>query len=359
MVPASMQPSPSEPGTSTITHLPPHLLSRPSEEGAWPPVLAITPPDIKQLNSNNGFSTHSESTRDSSVFMDGRLMMNFFSLFFTPFLSALSEALCFSFELPNIVCELDFFASCWVRRIHVQSSSSSVVSTVHIEVQFFLCFLPLSEILATFRFLRKVRVLQDHGFGLAQTVSGALRAFYPHLNRSLCSSTLLRSLNKWHLFNSILKHTWGGYSVSMSNHCYVIWLINSDPKFHSVSKTAEDNDILERTMTIGSWSFTQNLIQINWPIFRDTILSDDNLRISVLILDEFQQSSESKWCHPQPDRTGFQPGPITNNHHTPVTSPFNLERGKSDKKGLALVVEVSKGCRPEDQARGGVGVVEG
>lgn len=36
-----------------------------------------------------------------SVFMDGRLMMNFFSLFFTPFLSALSEALCFSFELPN------------------------------------------------------------------------------------------------------------------------------------------------------------------------------------------------------------------------------------------------------------------
>lgn len=58
---------------------------------------------------------------------------------------------------------------------------------------------------STHRFLRKVRVLQDHGLGLAQTVCGALGAFYPHLNRSLCSSALLRSLNKWHLFNSILK----------------------------------------------------------------------------------------------------------------------------------------------------------
>lgn len=37
-----------------------------------------------------------------SVFMDGRLVMNFFSLFFTPFLSALSEVLCFSLELPNM-----------------------------------------------------------------------------------------------------------------------------------------------------------------------------------------------------------------------------------------------------------------
>lgn len=71
MVPASMQPSQSEPGTSTITHPPPHLLSRPSEEGAWPPVLAITPPDIKQLNSNNSFSTHSETTRDSRSVTEG------------------------------------------------------------------------------------------------------------------------------------------------------------------------------------------------------------------------------------------------------------------------------------------------
>lgn len=37
-----------------------------------------------------------------SVFMDGRLLMNFFSLFFTPFLSALSDVLCFSFELVNM-----------------------------------------------------------------------------------------------------------------------------------------------------------------------------------------------------------------------------------------------------------------
>lgn len=34
--------------------------------------------------------------------MDGRLLMNFFSLFFTPLLSALSELLCFSLELLNM-----------------------------------------------------------------------------------------------------------------------------------------------------------------------------------------------------------------------------------------------------------------
>lgn len=39
------------------------------------------------------------------VFMDGRLVMNFLSLFFTPFLSALSEALCFSLELLNMSAE--------------------------------------------------------------------------------------------------------------------------------------------------------------------------------------------------------------------------------------------------------------
>lgn len=35
------------------------------------------------------------------VFIDGRLLMNFLSRFFTPLLSALSDALCFSLELPN------------------------------------------------------------------------------------------------------------------------------------------------------------------------------------------------------------------------------------------------------------------
>lgn len=34
--------------------------------------------------------------------MDGLLMMNFLSRFFTPLLSELSEELCFSLELPNI-----------------------------------------------------------------------------------------------------------------------------------------------------------------------------------------------------------------------------------------------------------------
>ena len=37
-----------------------------------------------------------------SVFMEGRLMMNFLSRFFTPLLSALSEVLCFSLELVNM-----------------------------------------------------------------------------------------------------------------------------------------------------------------------------------------------------------------------------------------------------------------
>lgn len=35
------------------------------------------------------------------VFMDGRLLMNFLSRFFTPLLSALSDALCLSLELLN------------------------------------------------------------------------------------------------------------------------------------------------------------------------------------------------------------------------------------------------------------------
>lgn len=37
-----------------------------------------------------------------SAFMVGRLMMNFFRRFFTPFLSMLSELLCFSLELLNM-----------------------------------------------------------------------------------------------------------------------------------------------------------------------------------------------------------------------------------------------------------------
>ncbi|MEQ2257332.1 hypothetical protein ILYODFUR_033822, partial [Ilyodon furcidens] len=54
-------PSQLEQGTSIIIHPLPRQLNQPLEE-VWPPALAISPPDIKQLNSNN---IHTEATSDS------------------------------------------------------------------------------------------------------------------------------------------------------------------------------------------------------------------------------------------------------------------------------------------------------
>lgn len=49
----------------------------------------------------------------------------------------------------------------------------------------------------TYRFLRKVGLLQHHWLGLTQTVSGARRVFNAHLHGSLCRCAALWSLNPW------------------------------------------------------------------------------------------------------------------------------------------------------------------
>lgn len=42
------------------------------------------------------------------------------------------------------------------------------------------------------------------------------------------------------IFRTLYSHTWSSSSIAMAYIGYIVWLINCDPKFHFVPKTAKD-----------------------------------------------------------------------------------------------------------------------
>lgn len=61
--------------------------------------------------------------------------------------------------------------------------------------------------------------------------------------------------------------TWGRHSVAMPYHCYIIWLINGDPKFDFVAKTAKNEvSVIFESVDNSVVLPATNILQSLWKI---------------------------------------------------------------------------------------------